>query len=64
MNKVLSGMEQTLRRLKHLSSSGALVHYSDEYDGKMRDYDITLDREIESLEQAIESMKQVLKEAT
>ena len=63
MNKVLSGMEQTLRRLKHLSSSGTLVYYSDEYDGKMRDYDITFDREIESLEQAIESMKQVLKEA-
>lgn len=63
MNKVLTSLEQTLRKLKHLSSSGTLVHYSDEYDGKMRDYDITLDREIESLEQAIESMKQVLKEA-
>lgn len=50
-------LNEVLRRLKHLSSSGTLVHYSDEYDGKMRDYDITLAREIESLEQ-------VLKEAT
>ena len=50
-------LNEVLRRLKHLSSNGTLVHYSDEYDGKMRDYDITLERQIESLEQ-------VLKEAT
>jgi len=46
-------LNEVLRKLKHLSSNGALVHYSDEYDGKMRDYDITLAREIESLEQVL-----------
>ena len=46
-------LNEVLRKLKHLSSNGTLVHYSDEYDGKMRDYDITLAREIESLEQVL-----------
>jgi len=46
-------LNEVLRRLKHLMSHGTLVHYSDEYDGKMRDYDVTLDREIESLEQVL-----------
>lgn len=46
-------LNEVLRKLKHLMSSGTLVHYSDEYDGKMRDYDITLAREIDSLEQVL-----------
>jgi len=46
-------LNEVLRKLKRLTSNGTLVHYSDEYDGKMRDYDITLAREIESLEQVL-----------
>ena len=46
-------LNKVLRKLKHLNSNGTLVHYSDEYDGKMRDYDITLDRVVEALEQVL-----------
>tara|TARA_R110002126_G_scaffold110018_2_gene247032 strand:- start:265 stop:441 length:177 start_codon:yes stop_codon:yes gene_type:complete len=50
-------LNEVLKELKYYMSNGTLVHYTDEFDGKMRDYDITLERQIESLEQ-------VLKEAT
>tara|TARA_R110002094_G_scaffold43241_1_gene55332 strand:+ start:46 stop:222 length:177 start_codon:yes stop_codon:yes gene_type:complete len=50
-------LSEVLRELKYYMSNGTLVHYTDEFDGKMRDYDITLERQIESLET-------VLKEAT
>ena len=45
--RLLNGV---LMKLKAVNTHGSLVHYSDEHDGKMRDYDITLDREIESIE--------------
>ena len=43
-------MSEVLRELKYYMSNGTLVHYTDEFDGKMRDYDITLERQIESIE--------------
>ena len=49
--KELMELSELIFSLKKINNTGSLVHYSDEHDGKMRDYDIDLSKTIHFLKE-------------